>query len=100
MKLLFKGHFLINAADKVGAGHSVQKRKVFIPGNFFLSSLPPSLPLSLPGTPQDINCFDSVSIIGWVKSSEHIYLFGLGLSKLFPNLILGPLTIIIIMSKT
>ena len=45
MKLLFKGHFLINAADKVGARHSVQKRKVFIPGNFLLSSLPPSLPL-------------------------------------------------------
>ena len=47
MKLLFKGHFLINAVDKVRARHSMQKRKVFIPGNFLLSSLPPSLPLLL-----------------------------------------------------
>ena len=49
MKLLFMGYFLINATDKVGAGHSMQMKEVFLLGNFLLSSLPPSssLPLTL-----------------------------------------------------
>ena len=47
MKLLFRGHFLINAVDKVNAGHLMRWRKVFLPGNFLLSSLPSSLPLLL-----------------------------------------------------
>ena len=47
LKLLFKGHFLINAADKVGARHSMRRREVFLPRNFLLLSLPPSLPLLL-----------------------------------------------------
>ena len=45
------------------------------------------------GTSQDANFFDSVSILRWMKSSEHIYLFGFGLSKLFPGpILLGPRT--------
>ena len=47
MKLLFKGHFLINAVDKVGARHSMWRRKLFLLGNFLPSSLPLSLPLFL-----------------------------------------------------
>jgi len=47
VKLLFRGYFLINATDKVGAGHSIRRRKVFLPGNFLLSSLPPLLSLLL-----------------------------------------------------
>ena len=45
VKLLFRGYFLIDASDKVGVGHSMQRREVFLPGNFLLLSLPPSPPL-------------------------------------------------------
>ena len=45
MKLLFRGHFLINIVDKVGAGHSMRRRKLFLPVNFLPSYLPSSLPL-------------------------------------------------------
>ena len=88
VKLLFRGYFLIDASDKVDVGYSMQMREVFLPGNFLLLSLPPSPPFPCPGTPQDINCLDFVSILGWVKFLKHIYLFGFGLSKLFPSPIL------------
>ena len=47
MKLLFKRHFLINVVDKVGVGHSMWRRKLFLLENFLPSSLPSSLPLFL-----------------------------------------------------
>ena len=47
VKLLFKGHFHINAADKVGVGHSMRRGEVFPLGNFLPPSLPPSLSLFL-----------------------------------------------------
>ena len=47
MKLLFRGYFHINAADKVGVGHSMRRGEVYPPGNFLPPSLPPSLSLLL-----------------------------------------------------
>ena len=45
IQLLFRGHFLINAIDKVGAGHSMWRRKLFLPRNFLDPLL---LPLLIP----------------------------------------------------
>ena len=56
--------------------------------------LPPTIlvPISvlspLLGPSQDNNCPNSTSILEWAKSSEFIYLFGLGQCKLFRGLIL------------
>jgi len=47
MKLLFRDHFLINATNKVGAGHSMQRRKLFLIENFLLSYPLSPLPLLL-----------------------------------------------------
>jgi len=50
-------------------------------------------PSPYPRTSQDTNCLDFASILGWVKSLEHIYLFGFGLSNQLPNpILLGPRT--------
>ena len=39
MELLFRGHFHVNAADKAGARHSMQRWEVSPSGDF----LPPTL---------------------------------------------------------
>ena len=56
--------------------------------------LPPTILVSISvlspllGPSQDTNCPNSTSILEWAKSSEFIYLFGLGQCKLFRGLIL------------
>jgi len=105
VKLLFMSYFLINAADKVDAGHSMQRRisqqeknaeEESVPSRKFppiaLASI--ATPSPYPRTSQNTNCLDSTSILGWMKSLVHIYLFRLGLSKLFSDpILLGPWTL-------
>ena len=103
VELLFRGHFHINATDKVGVGRWMRRWKVcplgkFLPPSLFplvsFRKIPPTIlvPISvlspLLGPSQDTNCPNSTSILEWAKSSEFIYLFGLGQCKLFRGLIL------------
>ena len=58
---------------------------------FFLAFI--ATPSPYPRTSQDAHCFNYASILGWVKSSECVYLLGCGLSNLIPNpILLGPRT--------
>ena len=47
VKLLFRGHFHINATDKIGVGHWMRRWEVYASGNFLSPSLPSWLSLLL-----------------------------------------------------
>ena len=95
VKLLFRSHFPINTVDKVGAGHSMWRRKLFFRRNF----LPFFLAFTATSSPdhktlQDSPYFNSASILKWVKSLGCVYLLGCGLSNLTPSpILLGPQTL-------
>ena len=76
VKLLFKGHFLINAADKVIAEHSMQRRKIYP-----FRKLPPTVLThsagSIPSNRVLIKHYLTYpSLLGSMKSSGRICFYG------------------------